>query len=291
MRPNRPHPSPSSIRLVEPLTLADALRHREREERSRTGLFYCEGARFLMAALANRARIVSLVVAPRLLPSAGIAQTLRGLEATIPTVRVSATEFALASTSSEPQGIGLFVEQTFHRLVDQPVRPHDCWVALDEVRSSGNFGSILRTGEATGTCGAMLLGGLVDPYDPGTVRATMGALFSQRLVRTSAKAFAAWKQRSGALVVGASLEGRRDYRDVRYSGPVVVMMGSERNGIRPRQQALCDELVRIPMSGPTDSLNLSVATGLMLYEVFNQRRDGERTIAAPLKTPLRQPPR
>ncbi len=93
------------------------------------------------------------------------------------------------------------------------------------------------------------------------------ALFGHRI-----EEFAAWKQRQGVLLVGTSLQAKHDYRAVAYPAGTVLFMGGEKKGLSPEMQRLCDTVVRIPMVGSSDSLNLAIATGVMLYEVFNQRR-------------------
>jgi TrmH family RNA methyltransferase len=123
-----------------------------------------------------------------------------------------------------------------------------------------------------GGAGLLLLGDSADPYDPGAVRASMGALFALRLARATFDEFAAWKRQRACTVVGTSDAAAQDYRAVAYRPPLVLLMGSERQGLSPDQQALCDAVVSIPMVGRSDSLNLAVATGVMLYEIFNQQR-------------------
>jgi TrmH family RNA methyltransferase len=123
-----------------------------------------------------------------------------------------------------------------------------------------------------GAAGAILLGPTTDPYDPAALRASMGAIFSQRLVRATFDEFAAWKRGAPYAVAGTSGAAPHEYRAVAYPRPLVLLMGSEREGLSPQQQALCDLLVSIPMVGRSDSLNLAVATGVVLYEIFQQRR-------------------
>jgi TrmH family RNA methyltransferase len=101
-------------------------------------------------------------------------------------------------------------------------------------------------------------------------------VLSQRLARATPAAFAAWKAARGAAVFGTSPAGARDYRDVTYPRPTVLMLGSERAGLAPERAALCDALVRIPMVGRSDSLNVAVAAGLVLYEVFRQTHSEPR---------------
>src|SRR5207245_8395225 len=130
----------------------------------------------------------------------------------------------------------------------------------------GNLGAILRTCDAVGCAGIILLGDTTDPYHPAALRASMGAVFSQRLVRAQLDEFARWKREHGYIVVGTSVTAEQEYRQVSYPAPLVLLMGSERLGLSAEQQAVCDMLVRIPMVGTGDSLNLAVATRGVLYE-------------------------
>jgi len=104
--------------------------------------------------------------------------------------------------------------------------------------------------------------------EPGLVRATMGALFKQTLVRTNIEHFRRWIQTHRPAVIGASPDGVVEYDQVRYTRPTVLLLGHERSGLTAEQRALCEQIVRIPMVGDTDSLNLAVAGSLLLYAVF-----------------------
>ena len=142
------------------------------------------------------------------------------------------------------------------------------FAVLSQVRSPGNLGSLLRTSAAIGAGGFILLGQQIDPYEPGLVRATMGALFKQTLVRTNIEHFRRWIQTHRPAVIGASPDGVVEYDQVRYTRPTVLLLGHERSGLTAEQRALCEQIVRIPMVGDTDSLNLAVAGSLLLYAVF-----------------------
>lgn len=248
-------------------------RLRLREERERTGLYYIEGLRFVAQAISHGIDIEMLVVSRPLLCHP-YAQRLLNRQQRLGTPILDVTPAILHSISlvDDPQGIGAVVKQRWNRLAD--LKPGDelCWIAHSLVRSPGNLGTILRTSEAVGGAGVILLDDNTDPYDPSVVRATMGALFAQRFVRASKDEFAQWKQRTQALLVGTSPTAKQDYCAVTYRPPTVLLMGEERKGLPPDLQALCDVMVSIPMVGQSDSLNLAIATSLMLYEVFNQRR-------------------
>ena len=252
----------------EALDLDTLVALRERPFRNQTGCFFADGARFLLSAVEAGWTIRHLVIAPKLLRSCAAACCVRHLRRQgVPVLEFTAEQYGQASLHHEPQGVGAVVEQRWVPLIEQR-NPRGLWVGLDAVRHPGNLGTILRTADAVGASGVMLIGGETDPYDPASVRASMGAIFRQGLIRTSARSIIGWKSRTGCTVVGASPDGSKDFRRIPYARPMVLMMGSERAGLRPKQEALCDHLARIPITGRADSLNLAVATGLMLYEAF-----------------------
>jgi RNA methyltransferase, TrmH family len=245
----------------------------DRQERERTGLFATEGVRPIVQAFEHDWEIETLIAAPELLESPlGRSLVRQGRRAGIPVLELTAESFRGLAVAEEPQGIAAVARQRWETLPETQPTSGLCWVALETVQSPGNLGSIVRTSEAVGGAGLLLIGGAIDPYQPAVVRASMGALFAQRLVRTSPAELAAWKQRTGGLLVGTSPGARTDYREVRYEPPLVLCMGWERQGLSRKVYSLCDVMVRIPMVGESDSLNLAVATGVMLYEIFNQRR-------------------
>ncbi len=246
---------------------------RQRKARSESGLFFVEGIRLVLEAVQLGAPLETLVVAPELLSSTRAQELVQAQQrAGVPTLEVTAEVFQSLSAREGPQGLGAVLQQRWETL--DHVQPGNelGWVALDAVQDPGNLGTILRTSDAVGCAGVILLDHTTDPYDPAAVRASMGAIFAQRLVRASFAEFAVWKQRHTVMVVGTSGAALHDYQAVKYVPPLVLLMGSERLGLAAEQQAVCDLMVRIPMVGRSDSLNLAVATGVMLYEVFNQQR-------------------
>jgi len=245
---------------------------RSRAERERTGLFFVEGIQIVVEAVQQNAPIEEMVIAPELLTSAFAQETVQQQkERGVPCLEVTAEVFESLSLKERPQGIGAVVRQRWEKLEQVDAAHRLGWVALEGVQSPGNLGTILRTADAVGAAGVILIGPSTDPYDPTAVRASMGAIFSQRLVRARFEAFAAWKRQTGCRLVGTSPAAATDYRAASYQPPLVLFMGSEQKGLSPEQQALCDLVVRIPMVGRSDSLNLAVATALMLYEIFYQQ--------------------
>jgi RNA methyltransferase, TrmH family len=269
-----PFPQPSStITHYQHPSIQRIHRLRYRDDREDSGHYYVEGLRFVFQAVQQHASLEAIVVCPRLLTHNRAQRLVRHQRHLgVPILQVTPRVMHQLTLVNDPQGIGAVVRQHWEALAH--ISPGDglCWIALHMVRSAGNLGTILRTSDAVGGAGVILLGNAVDPYDPATVRATMGSLYSQRLVRTTPAAFARWKRRHGCVLVGTAPDAPIDYHALSYRRLAVLFMGEERRGLPTDLQALCDHMVRIPMVGRSDSLNLGVATALMLYELFNQRR-------------------
>ena len=183
---------------------------------------------------------------------------------------LEATEKVLAAITrrDNPQvALGVFEQRLMQ--VGQ-IRPTagDVWVALDRVRDPGNLGTVVRTIDAVGARGLILIGESTDPFSMEAVRASMGSIFAVPVAKASAEQFLAWRKTFAGLVVGTHLAGAVDYRDVAYGErATLLVMGNEQQGLSEALAQACDSLVRIPQAGRADSLNLAVATAVVLYEV------------------------
>lgn len=143
----------------------------------------------------------------------------------------------------------------------------DLWVALEGVKDPGNLGTIIRTADAAGAKGVVLVGNTTDPFALETTRATMGSIFALPLVRLSEEAFKDFAKSWSGAIVGTHLDGATDYRKVSYNRPCILFMGNEQSGLPAQLSECCTDLVKIPQSGRADSLNLAIATGVMLFEI------------------------
>lgn len=248
-----------------------------RRERQRTGLFFAEGVRLVAEAIEMRADIQELILAPELL-SKHAAEEVAIIQARtdIPLLQVTPEVFKSISPKDGQDGAAVVARQRWEDIEDLRLSSEICWVALHQIQHPGSLGTILRVCDAVGGAGLLLMGDSTDPYDPTAVRTSLGAIFSQRLVKTTFSEFAAWKRRHQYFVVGTSPTASTDYQAVCYQPPVVLLMGAERIGLSPEQQAVCDLMVRIPMVGRCESHHVGVATGIVLYEIFNQRRTVEQ---------------
>ncbi len=253
-----------------------------RRHRARTRLFLVEGVRLVREALDAGAEVTTLVVAPALLSGDG-ARLARRVRSRSDAATLEVTPQVLSSIFPDhgEQGIAAVVRQRWHGLDSFVVTGSSCFVAVKQIRQPWSIGNIVRTCDAVAGDGVILVGHSTDPYHPAAVRASLGAVFSQPLARATLGKLADWKERTGCTVIGASPGGAEDYWEIDYRGPVALFVGSERMGLSSEEAALCDTMVRIPMAGRCESHHVAVAAGLILYEVFRQRRAGTTLPASP----------
>jgi TrmH family RNA methyltransferase len=265
-RPDRDQPESQSL-LNEIGRLQADRAHREAR-----GTFFVEGVRNVVQAIENGFPIEALVHSDRLLKVAIARRLVRERRRSgTPTLHVTSEDFRQISKTQHASGVGAVVGQRWSSLHSTSPKAGLCWVVLDAVRSEGNLGSLVRTSEAIGGAGFILVGPRVDPYDPAVVRASMGAHFRQAFIRTNTRSLGNWLRRHRCRAVGASPDGPIELHRFGFPGPTVLMLGEERGGLTPWQRELCPELVRIPTVGAADSLNLAVAGSLLLYEVYRAR--------------------
>jgi TrmH family RNA methyltransferase len=236
-----------------------------RKEREESGLFLAEGLKIVIEAIdlghAPHIQMYGPDAAHPLLQRA--VQTTRAAGGEV--IEVSHEVLEKVSRRDNPQAVVAVFRQVYTPLAD--IRPHDapCWVALQAVRDPGNLGTIVRTADAAGCGGVILVGDCTDPYSVEAVRATMGSVFAVQIAKATAAEFLAWRKAWPGSVVGTLLSATADYRSADYRRPALILMGNEQQGLPPDLAAACDVNVKIPMRGRADSLNLSVAAGIMIY--------------------------
>ncbi len=244
-----------------------ALSQKKSRDESRT--FLAEGLKLVIDALDRGWTIRTLVYA-----KAGKGKPLvekvaaRTVAAGGLVLEVSEKVMSSITRRDNPQMVAAVFEQRWTPLKDIQPKGSETWIALDRVRDPGNLGTIIRTADAAGASGVILVGDCTDPFSMETVRATMGSMFALPLAKTTPADFLKWKKSVDARLVATHLAGAVDYRTIDYkSKPVILMMGNEQSGLPDDLARAADKLARIPQVGMADSLNLAVATGVMLFEV------------------------
>lgn len=236
-----------------------------RKEREDTGLFLAEGLKVITEGVELGRPPKQLLYGPGadhpLLKKAIEAIQAAGGEV----IEVTRDILEKVSRRDNPQAVIAVFEQVFTPLGQLKPQAAPCWVALQAVRDPGNLGTIIRTADSAGCGGVILVGDCCDPYSVEAVRATMGSVFAVPLAKASVEEFIAYRKTWPGSVVGALLTATTDYRSADYRAPTMILMGNEQQGLPPELAAVCDVNVKIPMRGRADSLNLSVAAGVMIY--------------------------
>lgn len=246
---------------------------RERKVRNETGTYYIEGIRIVLEALTQPDRVKTLLYARELMESQLAAEAVQKAAASgVKVLEVSASVFETFALKDGPMGLAAVVQQNWQSLDRVDPKQMGLWVGLDSVADPGNLGTIMRTADAVGASGIFLLDHCTDPYDPAAIRASMGAIFSLQLVKLTSADFLLWKSLHQVVAIGTSDAAKQDYEEALYPVNMVLLMGSERQGLQPTLMQAADQMVSLPMNGKSDSLNLAVATGVMLYQINSQHR-------------------
>ena len=149
--------------------------------------------------------------------------------------------------------------------IDRSAAP--LWICAQALRDPGNIGTILRTGDAAGAGGLILIDDCADPFSVEAVRASMGAVFTQQVAVTRWAEFLAWLRSGEGQLVGTSLKATHDYLEAEYRRPCFLLIGNEQQGLPADYEAECDLLVKIPMAGRADSLNAAMAAAVMAFAI------------------------
>ena len=243
---------------------------REKKLRKRAGQFLVEGLRLLEDARVSGYIPRQLVMAEGRDPHTLIDQ----LEALVEGVGgevITTTPDILSKITGKSNAqsvVGVFDEfDTSLTRLDQSVSP--IWLVAQDLRDPGNLGTMLRTGDAVGAGGLILIDDCADPFSAEAVRASMGAVFTQGLARARWEDFVPWLRGGPGQLVAASLRDAVPYRGAPYQAPCFVLVGNESQGLPEAYEALCDLRVTMPMRGRADSLTAAIAGAVLAYEVLD----------------------
>ncbi len=237
--------------------------------RNDTGLFLAEGARLIVDALKFGWKPKYVLVGSETVDRPDIQHVIsQCAEIGARTLTTSSRILSAVSRKDNPQTIIAAFEQQTTTLEALETSGKKRFIALYEARDPGNLGTILRTADAAGIDGVILVEQCCDPFSVECVRATMGALFSNNIVLASFTEFDNWRRKAHIKMAAASVNGTMRHDQAEYSSKSVILMGNEQSGIPEAAENACDILIKIPMAGAADSLNLAQATAIMTYEVW-----------------------
>jgi RNA methyltransferase, TrmH family len=241
-----------------------------KKARAESGLFLAEGARHVGEGLALGWTLDALLfsAAAEVRPAVrDLAEQADAAGAHVARVSDRVLE-AVAKRDNAQSVIGLF-RQRLVSLDDLVTAPFI--IALERIRDPGNLGTILRTLDSVGGGGVVLLEESCDPFSVEAVRASMGSIFAAPVVKTDFEAFNAWRKQHGFTMAGTTLKGSMRHTDTDFGDKTVLLMGNEQSGMPDSWAGACDALVRLPMAGRADSLNLAIATAVTSYEIWRQK--------------------
>jgi len=252
--------SNSTVKLLRSL--------RDKKARRAEGLFLAEGLRILTEARdsGHLPEIVAFTSDGARHPLA--AEIISATEAAGgDAIETTADILSKMSGKDNPQMlIGAYRQpEAALKLIDRSTAP--LWIVAQALRDPGNIGTILRTGDAVGAGGLILVDDCADAFSVEAVRASMGAIFTQEIAAARWPEFLSWLRGGAGQLVGTSLKATQDYLDADYQQPCFLLIGNEQQGLPAEYEAECDLLVKIPMAGRADSLNAAVATAVMAFAI------------------------
>jgi RNA methyltransferase, TrmH family len=268
---------PASIKSPANPRIKAALRLRERHERDSTGLTLVDGGREALRAMEAGAVVESAFICPPLLvtrESKRVAEKLRQsfgpFGASIEYHEVSERAFERLAYGDRADGVVLVVRAPRTELGDLQPPPEPLVVVTEDVEKPGNVGAILRSADAVGADALIAVGG-TDLFNPNVIRASVGTVFSVPVAAASAADAAAWLRDGGIRIVASLVDAGRLHVEADLRGPVAIVLGSEATGLSDAWRGSDVEGVRLPMAGIGDSLNVSAAAAVLLYEAWRQR--------------------
>jgi TrmH family RNA methyltransferase len=252
--------SNSTVKLLRSL--------RDKKARRTEGLFLAEGLRILTEARDSGRLPEIIAFSPEGAKHPLAAEIIAATEASGgDAIETSGDILSKMSGKDNPQMLlGAYRQpETSLKRIDRA--RSDLWIVAQALRDPGNIGTILRTGDAVGAGGLILVDDSADPYSVEAVRASMGAVFTQQVATARWPEFLAWVRAGEGQLVGTSLKASQDYLKAEYRRPSFLLIGNEQQGLPAEYEAECDLLVKIPMAGRADSLNAAVATAVMAFQV------------------------
>lgn len=245
---------------------------KNKDSREDKGLYFIEGARFVAEALKGNMNIKYIVLSEAFLSNAGSSVLLQKInENDIVSYVIPDSIFSSVSDTKTPQGI-LAVLPLERKQLKDAVFDGGLLVILDTIKDPGNMGTIIRTADAAGCEGVIIPEGCVDVYNPKVLRSTMGSVFHVPVYHCCSMAEAMdIAGKNGYLLYASHLEGSVSIYEADLSARIALIIGSEAEGIGEQTAKDANLLIRIPMEGRAESLNASVAAGIMIFEAMRQK--------------------
>ena len=250
-----------------------AVRLRDRREREATGLTIVDGAREILRALDSGVRVETAFLAPDLVRSADALTVADRIGRRETTIEVSPAVLAKVAFGDRSDGIVAVVGTPNPGLADLAPAREPLLVVVEGVEKPGNLGAILRSADGAGADAVIVADPLTDAFNPNAIRASLGTIFAVPIVTARSSETRAWLADHAIRPVATIVEASIPYTDADLRGPLALVLGSEADGLSATWRTPDVTAVSIPMAGIADSLNVSVAAAVVLFEAVRQRND------------------
>ncbi len=252
---------------------------RDKRDRDESGLFLIEGYRETRRAADAGTLIEELFICPDLFLGENELKLIMDIRKSGgKIVHTSDKVFQKISYRDRPDGLLAVARQMRRSLHELPKTKNPFYCIAEAIEKPGNLGTILRSADAVGVDGVIVCDRCTDVYNPNVVRASVGTLFTIPVVEAGGAETLLWLRERGVKVLAATPHAKQEYNDVDLTGPIAIVVGAEQVGLSDPWMSTADIQVKIPMLGVADSLNVAMATTILLYEVLRQRRRSERPL-------------
>ena len=260
--------------------IKNIIKLRQRKVRDDQNAFGVEGAREVYRAFIMGYLPIEIYMCQNFLSKEALSflnhPNLQKLQTKFNIFECSEDLYQKIAVREQSDGIFVVFQKQSHTLINfenkMKLDPHPLFLVLENIEKPGNLGAILRSADGAGASGVILLSDCCDPYNPAVIRSSLGTVFSTPLYQCSVSEFKKLITRFNLKIFGAHLsEKSRHYVEHTYTQPTAFILGSESHGMSTKVAELCDDLIKIPMLGLSDSLNVSVSGAVLLYEALRQR--------------------
>ncbi len=264
--------TPQPVTSLQNAGLKEVVKLRQRSHRDEDGLLIVEGYREVKRALDNHIPLLKLFYCPDLYQGKNEPSLVaRCAELDVPLFECAEPAFMKIAYRDRPEGLLALCPQIRRTLADLKLPPNPFLVIGEHIEKPGNLGTMLRTSDAAGVDALIVCDRCTDINNPNVVRASIGTLFTVPLAEASTAETLAWLKQNGIRSLAASPHATKNYTEVDMTKPIAIVVGAEQFGLSDAWMTQADVLVRIPMLGQADSLNVAAAATILLYEVVRQR--------------------
>jgi RNA methyltransferase, TrmH family len=267
---------PATLTSLTNPRIKAAVRLRDRREREATGLTIVDGARELTRGLDAGIQVQEAFVVDGLVRTDEARDLVGRLAGTVGLTQVSEAVLAKVAFGDRSDGVVAIVRTPPTDLARLALGEEPLIVVVEALEKPGNLGAIVRTADGAGVDAVIAADPRTDLFNPNAIRASLGTIFTRPVAAAPTADVLAWLADRGIRPVAARVDAERAYTDADLRGPVALVLGSEAEGLRGAWDDAGVEPVRIPMHGAADSLNVSVAAAVLLYEAVRQRAAQER---------------